>query len=73
MGLRERLQTVTQFFQDAASKGRRLRQAEERGDNHAPSAAEQTGQREARRPGGMTAENRDGEHAGQQRDRDRSS
>jgi hypothetical protein len=72
MGLRERLQTVTQFFQNAASKGRRLRQ-EERGDNHAPSAGEQTGQREARRPGGVTAEDRDGEHAGQQRDRDRSS
>ena len=59
MGLRERLQTVTQFLQNAASKGRRLRQEETRGENRGPSAAEQTGQREARRPGETKAEARD--------------
>jgi hypothetical protein len=72
MGLRERLQTVTQFFQSAASKGHRLRQEEARGENHAPSAGEQTRQREERRPRGMAAEDRSGEQAHRQRDRDRS-
>ena len=71
MGLRERLQTVTQFFQNAASKGHRLRQEEARGENHAPSAGEQTRQREERRLGGMTAEDRDWEQASLQRNRDR--
>jgi hypothetical protein len=65
MGLRERLQTVTQFLQNAASKGRRLRREKERGENRAPSAAEQTGQREARRPGETKAEARDREQTGQ--------
>jgi hypothetical protein len=71
MGLRERLQTVTQFFQNAATKGRQLRQEDERGENDAPSAGEQTRQREERRRGGMTAEDRDWEQASQQRNRDR--
>jgi hypothetical protein len=71
MGLRERLQTVTRFFQNAASKGRRLRQ-EERGENRA-TAAEQTDQRQARRAGGMAAEARTPEQTGQRQDRDRSS
>jgi hypothetical protein len=70
MGLRERLQTVTQFFQNAATKGRRLRE-EERGENDAPSAGEQIRQREERRRGGMTAEDQDWEQASQQRNRER--
>jgi hypothetical protein len=71
MGLRERLQTVTQFFQKAATRGHRLRQEDERGENHAPSSGEQAQQREERRLGGMTAEDRDREQASQQRNRDR--
>jgi hypothetical protein len=65
MGLRERLQTVTQFFQNAASKGHRLRQEEARGENRATAAGERTRQRDARHPGGMKAEARDREQAGQ--------
>ena len=68
MGLRERLQTVTQFFQKAASRGRRLRQEDELSESHAPSAGEQTRQREAQSRSGVTAEDRDREQAGQQRD-----
>jgi len=71
MGLRERLQTVAQFFQKAAIRGQGLRQEDERGENHAASAGEQTRQREERRRGGMTAEDRDWEQASQQRNRDR--
>jgi hypothetical protein len=67
MGLRERLQSVTQFFQQAATKGHQLREDEERGENHASSAGEQARQGEERHQGGMTAENRDSEQAGQQR------
>ena len=70
MGLRERLQTVTQFFQKAATKGRRLRQEDERGQDDAPSS-KQTSQREARRRGGMAADGRDGGHAGPQKFQDR--
>ena len=71
MGLRERLQIVTQFFRKAATRGRQLRQEDEREENDAPSAGEQTRQREERRRGGMTAEDRDWEQASQQRNRDR--
>jgi hypothetical protein len=71
MGLRERLQSVTQFFQKAATKGHELRQSEERGENDDSSAGGQTRQREERRLGGMSAEDRDGEQASQQRNRDR--
>jgi hypothetical protein len=71
MGLRERLQAVTQFFQKAATRGHQLRENEERGENDASSAGEQTRQREERRLGGMTAEDRDWEQARQQRNRDR--
>lgn len=71
MGLRERLQKVAQFFEKAAARGHRLRQENERGENHPPSSQEQTSQREERRLGGMTAEDRDWEKASQQRNRDR--
>jgi hypothetical protein len=71
MGLRERLQAVTQFFQNAATRGHQLRQEEERGENSAPSAGEQSRQRDEPGGGGTTAEDRNGEPAGQQRDRDR--
>jgi hypothetical protein len=67
MGLGERLQSVTQFFQKAATRGHQLREDEERGENHASSAGEQARQGEERHQGGMTAENRDSEQAGQQR------
>ena len=71
MGLRERLQKVTQFFQKAATRGHRLREQEARNEDAATSAGEQDRQREERRLGGMTAEDRDWEQASQQRDRDR--
>ncbi len=71
MGLRERLQMVTQFFRRAASRGHQLRQEDARDERQAPSAGEQSRQREARRLGGMTAEDRASEQASQQRDRDR--
>ena len=71
MGLRERLQMVTQFFQKAATRGHQLRQEDERNESQAPSAGEQGRQQEARRLGGMTAEDRAREQASQQRNRDR--
>ena len=71
MGLRERLQSVTQFFQSAATKGHQLREDEERDESPAPSAGEQARQRDEQRLGGMTAEDRAWEQASQQRDRDR--
>ena len=70
MGLRERLTMVTQFFQTARSKGRKLMDEDER---RAPSAGEQVSQREDRRLGGMTAEDREWEQASLQRNRDRQS
>lgn len=71
MGLRERLQMVTQFLQKAATRGHQLRRDDERDERQAPSAAEQGSQREERRPGGMTAEDREAEQGSQQRDRER--
>ena len=71
MGLRERLQSVTQFFQSAATKGHQLREDAERDESPAPSAGDQSRQRDERRQGGMTAEDRAWEQASQQRDRDR--
>jgi hypothetical protein len=71
MGLRERLQSVTRFFQKAATKGHQLRQEDEGGENQASSSGDQNRQREARRLGGMSAEDRDWEQASQQRNRDR--
>jgi hypothetical protein len=71
MGLRERLQKVTQFLQRAATQGHQLRQDDPRDQSPAPSAGEQSRQREERRLGGMTAEDRDWEQASQQRNRDR--
>ena len=71
MGLRERLQAVTQFFQKAATRGHELRRDEERGENDDASAGAQTDQREVRRLGGMSAEDRDWEQATLQRNRDR--
>ncbi|MDF3017637.1 MAG: hypothetical protein K0R44_2862, partial [Thermomicrobiales bacterium] len=55
MGLRERLQKVTQFFQKAATKGHELRAEEARDEGAASSAGDQIRQREERRLGGMTA------------------
>jgi hypothetical protein len=71
MGLRERLQKVTQFFQKAATRGHQLREEEARDEGAASSAGDQSRHREAQRRGGMTAEDRDWEKAGQQRERDR--
>lgn len=71
MGLRERLQMVTQFFQRAATKGHQLREDDARDESVAASAGEQSRQREERRLGGMTAEDQAWEQASQQRDRDR--
>lgn len=71
MGLRERLQMVTQFFQKAATRGHQLRQEEERDESQAPSTGEQGRQREERRLGGTTAEDQAREQTSQQRDRDR--
>jgi hypothetical protein len=68
MGLRERLQKVTQFFQKAATRGHQLREEEARDEGAASSAGDQSRQREERRRGGMTAEDRDWEKASQQRE-----
>jgi hypothetical protein len=65
MGIQERLQTVTQFFQKAATRGHELREDEEQGENHASSAGEQS-----RQQGGMTAEGGTAKQPSQQ-DRDR--
>ena len=70
MGLRERWTQVTQFFQTARTKGRKLMDEDER---RAASAGEQASQREDRRLSGMTAEDREGEQSSQQRDRERQS
>jgi hypothetical protein len=71
MGLRERLQTLTQLFHRAATQGHQLRQDDARDESSSSSAGEQSRQREERRLGGMTAEDRDREQASQQRNRDR--
>ena len=68
MGLRERLTQVTQFFHKARTEGRRLMDEDAR---RASSSAEQSSQREERRLGGMTAEDREWEQASLQRNRDR--
>ena len=67
MGLRERWTQVTEFFQTARTKGRQLMEDERR----AASTDEQVSQREDRRLGGMTADDRAWEQASLQRDRDR--
>jgi len=66
MGLRERLQSVTQFFQKAATRGHELRQEDESAENQPSSAAEQTRQGAAPRPGEMTANGRNKEQAGRE-------
>ncbi len=68
MGLRERWTQVTQFFQKARTEGRHLMEEDAR---RAASAEEQVSQREDRRLGGMTAEDREWEQASLQRNRDR--
>jgi len=68
MGLRERLTAVTQYFRTARKKGRQLMEEDER---RGSSAAEQADQREERRLGGMTAEDREWEQASLQRNRER--
>jgi hypothetical protein len=68
MGLRERWTQLTQFFRTARTKGRQLMDEDER---RASSPGEQSNQREERRLGGMTAEDREWEHASQQRNRER--
>ena len=65
MGLRERLQSVTQFFQKAATRGHQLRENEERGENRAPSGGEQDRQRDEPRGTGSAAEDRDRGQTGQ--------
>jgi hypothetical protein len=71
MGLRERLQKVTQFFRRATTQGHQLRQDDARDESSSSSAGEQSRQREERRLGGMAAEDRDWEQPSQQRNRDR--
>jgi hypothetical protein len=73
MGLRERLQSLTQFFQKAATRGHQLRENEERGGGQASSAGDQSRQRDEAHPGGPKADDRSSEQAGQQRDRERQS
>ena len=68
MGLRERLTQVTQFFRRARTEGRQLMDEDAR---RGSSAGEQVSQREERRLGGMTAEDREWEQASQQRNRER--
>jgi hypothetical protein len=70
MGLRERLQKVTQYFQKAATKGHELREEEARDEGAASSEGEQSHQREEQPLGGLTAEDGDREKASQQRDSD---
>ena len=70
MGLRERLQSVTQFFQSAATKGHQMREDEERDESLASSGGDQNRQGDGRSQGGMTAEDQASEQASQQRDRD---
>jgi hypothetical protein len=62
---------VTQFFEKAATRGHALRQDEERDESQAPSAGKQGSQREERRPGGMSAEDRAREKAGRKRHNER--
>jgi hypothetical protein len=71
MGLRERLQSMTQFFQKAATRGHQLREDAEGDESAASSAGDQSRQREERRQGGMSAEDRAWEQASLQRNRDR--
>ena len=68
MGLREQWTQLTQFLRTARTKGRRLIEEEQQG----LSSTEQVSQREDRRLGGMSAEDRAWEQASLQRDRDRS-
>ena len=68
MGLRARWTQVTQFFRTARTKGRQLMDEDERGGT---AAAEQAGEREERRLGGMSAEDQEWEQTAQQRDRER--
>src|SRR3712207_6296810 len=68
MGLRKRSTQLTQFFQRARTRGRQLIEEDER---RGSSAAEQADQREERRLGGMSAEDREWEQASLQRDRER--
>jgi hypothetical protein len=56
MGLRERLTQVTPVFRTARTKGRQLMDEDER---RAASPGEQSSQREERRLGRMTAEDRE--------------
>ena len=71
MGLRERLQSVTQLFQSAATKGHQLREDEERGESPAPSAGTEGDRRDEPRQDAMTAEDREKEQTSQQQERDR--
>jgi hypothetical protein len=58
MGLREHLQSVTQFFQKAATRGHQLREDEARDESQASSAGGQRTQRDESHPAGITAEDR---------------
>ena len=71
MGLRERLSKVMQVLESVRSTGHQLREEQAGGEGGASSPAEQPTQREARRHGRMTAEDRDWERASQQRNRNR--
>ena len=65
MGLRERLQAVTRFFEKAAARGSQLRQ-EERGKNRVSPAGALDRQRHEPPESGPAAQDRDGDRAGQQ-------
>ena len=68
MGFRERLTQVSQFFRRARTEGRQLMDEDAR---RASSPDDQNSQREERRLGGMTAEDRASEQGSLQRNRDR--
>ena len=64
MGIRERLQAVTQFFQKAATRGHQLRQEDERSEKREPPAGALDRQRHEPPQSGPATEDRDGERAG---------
>ena len=70
MGLRESLQSVTQFLQTAATKGHQLRENEERAESRASSTGAQNGQPAEQRQDAMPVEDRQSASANQQ-DRER--
>jgi hypothetical protein len=71
MGIRERLQSVTQFFQKAATRGHQLRQEDERSENREPPAGALDRQRHEPPQSGPAAGDRTSGQAGQRSDQAR--